>query len=425
MEDWAKTHKDNHIEEKLSSNSIYINTLIYLAEEICNKRADPAELTELCKILRKLYKKLSLLFENLTTLQNNQIIKENLEEFHVVLMEINKYSDNRDNIALWKNIKYIINITENLFNSFNRLKEKEKNIIPPSKSPLLNELIITAGEVIDGKLSINALKEKINFLKEFTESTKKQIYSLLNDPDTVTLLEESQKIRTNLYLYQEGLQEIDLYFQDGEKSHIEKGIDITKKATEELFSSLDILYEAADIVTKVICLRCGHKNSLHGDFCSLCHRVLPKAAPANSQKKETKMYEIKDFEYVITDNFNTLLEGVRQVEKKEISWEKFILILDSMEEKLQEVTYNFNLIEQKGLRVNEVFFFFMDSLGKIDYGIKTIKLYCKDKNSDHLDKGLNIIFEASKTLCDIQSVAVEAERELKRDSSAYNFKNWE
>jgi hypothetical protein len=408
--------------ENLYTDSIYINTLIKLAYDVIEHKKNAMELKELCKILEGLYGKLTILYKNLFFEISEEPVKEHLEEFYRVIQEISQCNEHRNDAVLKEHIDNIINITEILFESFKKLKERETKFPLYSKSPLLNELIISAREIIkehsiEDELKINSLKkislekglkEKIHFLIEFTEATEKQIYSL--DCDTVTLMKEYPLVRKNLSLFKEGLQETGLYFQNRHKNHIEKGLNMTTKAVDELFSSLDILYEASDIITKIICLKCSHKNSLHGDYCALCHTLLPKTVTS----KESELYEIKDFEYIITDNFNNLLEGARKIEDGEITDREFTDIMDSMKEKLEKARFNFNLIQNKAIIISEIFLYVQEQLKNIENGMKQMGLYVKSKKSEYLDKGLTVIFESSKILNEIQLLALEAEREIAR-----------
>ena len=400
---------------KLSyTDSIYINTLIKLSYDVIENKKSVIELKELCKILECLYRKLTLLHKNLFQKNSEEPVKELLEKFHKITGEISKYTEHRNNEILMNHIENIIAITDSLFESFK--KEKEEPLPVYSKSPLLNELIISSREITEEISSekgenVNSireidreksLEEKINFLIDFTEATERQIYSL--DCDTVTLIKEYHVIKKNLSLFKEGLQETDLYFQDRQKHHIERGINMASEAVDELFSSLALLYEASDIITKIICLKCGHKNSMHGSYCALCHTLLPGRLPSDEK------YEIKNFEYIITDNFNKLLEGAGQIENGEISDREFTDILDFMDEKLTGARFKFNLIENETIMVGDMFLYVEEYLKNIENGIKQMRLY-KEK-PEYLDKGLTVIFESSKILNEIQLLAVEAEREI-------------
>ncbi|MEQ8191552.1 MAG: hypothetical protein ABRQ39_26535 [Candidatus Eremiobacterota bacterium] len=417
--------KEFYTEEIPFTESIYINTLIKLACDVIENKKNIRELKELCNILECLCKKLIVLHENLFHIPPEEPVKEFLEQFYKIIQEINKYSEHKNNVILREDIKNIIAVTKTLFESLNKLKEKPLPVY--SKSPLLNELIIAAEEIINeipGEKLTSAmeapekegvkkfssknissekrLEEKINFLIEFTEATERQICSL--DCDTVTLVKEYPVIRENLSIFKEGLEETGLYFQDRQKEHIEKGIHMAAGAAENLFCSLGLLYEASDIITKIICLKCGHKNSSHGSYCAMCRTLLPGAVPSDEK------YEIKNFEYIITDNFNNLLEGARKIEYGEISDSEFIDILDSMEEKLAHSRFNFNLIQNKNGIIDEIFLYVEEYLKNIENGIKQMRLY-KEK-PEYLDKGLGAVFEASKILNEIQLLAIEAEREI-------------
>ncbi len=391
------------------TDSLYINTLIKLSYDIIEKKKSVLELIELCKILECLSRKLTILHKNLFQENSEEPVTELLEKFHKITGEISKYTEHRNNEVLREHIKHIITITDRLFKLFNKLKEKEVPVSSKySRSPLLNELIISARK-ITGEISSEeeiaqgkGLKEKLHFLIAFTEATERQIYSL--DCDTVTFVKEYPVIKKNLSLFKEGLHEACLYFQDRQKKHIEKGINMSAGATDKLFSSLALLYEASDIITKIICLKCGHKNSSHGSYCALCRTLLPGTLPSD------ETYEIKNFEYIITDNFNNLLEGARQIEAGAISDTEFTDILNSMEERLSRLRVKFNLIEHKAIKTGDMFLYVEEYLKNIEQGIKQMRLY-KEK-PEYLDKGLTVIFEASKIFNEIQSLAVEAEREI-------------
>ncbi|OQA19243.1 MAG: hypothetical protein BWY64_01013 [bacterium ADurb.Bin363] len=390
-----------------SSKSIYINTLIDITKNEINFK----ELSELCIILKRLYKKLILIYENLQIDKANKDtrkLREQLAYFHKLISNINKYPENKNKELLYQNINKIVTITEDLFYILTRMREKEKKITPPSKSPLMSELILAVKAVHKGELPYEALKEKINFLKEFIESTKKQIYPLSWNPDSVTFLEEYEKVLININLYQEGLN----YLKNRDKHHIEKGIDIILKATEKLFTSLGLLYESADIITKVICLRCGHKNSLYRDTCAICRSLLPKVAQTGTDGKHTETYEIKNFEYIITDNLKELMEVTKEIEDGKITKKDFNNILKEMEKKLKHVR---DELKGKNMKIiPEIYRLFKDSLKDMKHGIKIMKNYTKDENPDHLDTGLNEIFEASRKISTLQNLGIEAERELSR-----------
>ncbi|MEQ8171621.1 MAG: hypothetical protein ABRQ38_22215 [Candidatus Eremiobacterota bacterium] len=394
--------KNFYTEERPSTDSLYINTLIKLAYDLIENKKSVIELKKLCNILECLYRKLIIVHKNLFRKNSEEPVKDLLEEFHKITGEISKYTEHRNNKVLREDIENIITITEKLFESFKKLKEKEQQLPVYSKSPLLNELIISAREITEEIYPEKALEEKIHFLISFTEATERQIYSL--DCDTVTLIKEYPVIKNNFSLFKEGLQEACLYFQDRQKTHLKKGINMASEAVEELFSSLSLLYEASDIITKIICLKCGHKNSFHSSCCALCRTLLPERLPSEEK------YEIKNFEYIITDNFNNLLEGARQIEEGEIGEQEFTEILNSMEERLARFRVKCALIKNKAIIISNMFLYIEEYLTNIENGIKQMKLY-KEK-PEYLDKGLTVIFESSKIFNEIQLIAVEAEREI-------------
>jgi len=416
-----KKEENISLEDKLSSRSIFINVLFRVAVDICRGEEKDRELQELLNILDGLSRKMLLLYSNLRDFvsedKKSKItdLKDRLDDFAMGTVKLKKYFHHRDSSLLSSSVLHLYNTTESLFDFLSEFKEVNK-ITSLSPSPLIDELIIAASGVNEDMLPEKALLEKVIFLKDFLNTSRDQILTASSDPDSVTLIDEVPYILKRIDHLSKGLEEILFFFQNKDKKHIKKGIDIIQKDTTSLQNSLELLYDAANIISKVICLRCGHKNSLHADFCVLCRALLPKAAPRMILPERTEyVYETGDFCYILTENLNYLLDGVKDLEEGKISENEFVSILSFMAKKTCKVRDVLLEITAYGSEFSDILKeIFPPVFDGILYGIKTLETYLKDKKEENLDQGLTYIFEASRYLYYIQNIGIEAEKELER-----------
>lgn len=421
MENTDKKTNEFNPDKAFSSHSLYVNTLIDIVRNLRDDEEGEREFEEICKILESLSWKMLFLYENLKDFFSFSektdllYLKEKLEDFSICVVKVKDFVRHKNRLFLCKSLNELCEKTEDLFVFFSKTKREGRNPVFTG-SPFLNELILSVREVSEGRLPEEALSEKVRFLKGFIESTKEQIYNASGEIDSVTLYDELPEIFLNLDFHQKGLDEILLYTVNKDKKHLRKGMNFCLKATERLFSSLDLLYEAADIITKIICLKCGHKNSIHMDHCVICRSVLPKVAPKNiPSKQKDYVYESEDFCYMVTDNLNILLEGVSFMEEGKISPEEFFLILSFMEEKTSEAERKLDFKDFSGsIFLTDLRDIFNFAFNEIREGLKILSLYAEDRNKDYMDRGLTRIFEATRYFYYIQNVGLSAEKEQKK-----------
>lgn len=405
-------------EEDGTSYSVYINILLDTVRAICDGEDEEESLRDICFILKSLSEKMEVQLENLRCFipddcHSPEFLKLKLNDFFRQVNKIEEYFLHRKKSCLSYEAEVLAFITEEIFLLLEKLKDKSAEKKTFSLFPLLDEVILCAGDIEKGFFPDEALLEKLDFLEDFVTVTKEQILSLTGEPDSVTFMEEIPLVLDTLERLLYGLREFRKYLNCRDRKFIKSGTDITIKATTSLISSLDLLYEASGIISKIICLHCGGKNSLFFDRCFFCSSVLPKIFQDSSEIKNEEY--IVDFRYLLTSNLNYLLESVNDIERGEISGKDFLEKLAFVRNKIDHIKKNLiiNFTDEKG-KFSSAVYIFESIIDEIAGGIDLISRYPEERNSSYLDEGLTVIFESSKFFSYFQSLGIEAEKELLR-----------
>ena len=395
----------------LSSYSIYVNVLIDTVKAIVAGYEEEDNLREQFFLFKELYRKMRLLFENLKYFLPEEkkpfipLLNDRLEDFLNSINSLEGYFIKKDKALLCLSVQNICTVSDNLFSIFRELKGKEEKVF--CRSPLFNELLLILDKVEMENYPLEGLIEKLDFLEEFLVSTKNQIYLLTGEPDSVTFLEEVPKVLSNFDACQEGLGNIRKYTADKNRFHLRKGREIILKALKKLYFSLDILYDAAGIISKVICLNCGYKNKLSSTHCIFCGSLLPLITSDYGRREEEPFVSI-DFQYLLTDNLSSLVEAANGAENGEKSGEELRGEVVFFEEKLENIRCRVEAcIEDKA--VSHMADIFLALLNEMKTGVEELKCYFQREEKYFLDEGLNIIFDVSKVLLDFQALGEEAE----------------
>jgi hypothetical protein len=166
--------------------------------------------------------------------------------------------------------------TENLFAAFDILREEELKQESYSKSPLFNELIRIARGVARGAFPPEVLKDMLEMMRANWEKTYKD-FSIYKTQQiekyevkvAIPVLEDAYEACGN------GLQEIALFFEDGNPRHIEEGIALVKQSSEIMVASYELINKAIASANMRTCFHCGAESPVSEKFCVNCQAMFP------------------------------------------------------------------------------------------------------------------------------------------------------
>lgn len=264
-------------------------------------------------------------------------------------------------------------------------------------APVLRKLFSAGKAVCRGKISDEDFKKIVDEMNYRLDRTIKQFSGISNiKASTFTGREEAIKINKSFSLNKEGLEEIYRYFEDCDTDHILDGLDIIQIAVNGLRKSFLLLKDIEkdrDFLTD--------------------NPMLPKKHHRISCEQENSVELILGKEkYYTSPNLEKLRNEVRLLKDGKINKEKFSETLHWMENILLKakkqcknikLTYDneeseeIKLIEYASLSAEELFESYEEAL-------EEMKRYFVDNNSIHLDKGLQMAFEATQIIDDIQKL---------------------
>jgi len=177
-----------------TSYSVYINILLDTVRAICNGEDEEESLRDICFILKNLSEKMEIQLENLRYFipedcHSPELLNLKLNDFSWQVNKIEEYFLHRKKSCLSYEAQVLAGITEEIFVLLEGLKDKSPAEKKSSLFPLLDEVILCAGDIEEGILPDEALLEKLDFLEGFVAATKEQILSLTGEPDSVTFME--------------------------------------------------------------------------------------------------------------------------------------------------------------------------------------------------------------------------------------------
>lgn len=423
-----------------------VNNLIRVIQEL---KEDSGKVDDLRKHLDNLYQlhnNMLLTFDFLSKTQpptevsksRLPMIKENLIAFKEALDEIALYFEDNDFRHIDSGLDSLIYETDDLFESTDILKKDEEAIPSYSDSPMISELIRIGKGVADGLYEPETLKRRLDLCKTFHKESVDNLKDIMCEPfDTEESEQESPLIMESLDLMKEGLDEIEMFFQDDDEEHIFEGIELVRQAAEELSSSYKIIKSAVDKAENIgeekkekslkekICFKCGLKLKPQVKICPKCHIPIPDIKEDDPCEEDvTPVVDFAESKHtetpMMTPNVKRIYDTVTGFIEKKVSREKFIEDLNWLDGLLcqnEETLKKEKIPEFHNEREKEIYFhmkqLFETGIRESRDGISEMKIYLNDEDINHINKGIMMTIKGGEKLYQVQMVTKRIQQDGK------------
>lgn len=242
-----------------------------------------------------------------------------------------------------------------------------------TRSPQMNAVIEEAEKVLDGIGSIDALREKVTFLEQLiTQMQQVYNYEIKFQEKTEEFLKESYIIESSFQDLQKNVERIKKYFTKPKEAYLEEGVQGCIDDFHQLFESFDRLKE---------------------------------------QEKKRKIYSRSPFLNEVMRVADCVLRGTLPPETLKERLDNLIRIQDQFYQNFD----NMSPTEAERLIFEENRDKIKKSMKDMLEGLHEAKLYFKDFDPEHVERGMEKANEAADYLVDM-------EEKLKRAKEAPRVK---
>jgi hypothetical protein len=205
--------------------------------------------------------------------QVRPVIEKNFNALKDALRLVNRWFTEGRPEQLEKGCSAARQAVEALFESFEQLRQEEEKMPIFSSSPYVHELVRVALGVASGEFPAEALKEKLDWMRERWRTFRKDFEEWCRAPAESPAVEQLlPQARAPLDQMGQALDEMALYFADRKKEHLKKGCEGLIASSEKLISAHEKIVAAVSVVR---CPRCGAENPAGSRLCGSCSAVLP------------------------------------------------------------------------------------------------------------------------------------------------------
>lgn len=346
-------------------------------------------------------------------------IEENLKKLKEGIEETYRYFKNNDTRHILRGFKICRTTFEALFHSFDALKEEEEKRTPFSESPYQDELMRVGYGVMKGKIKPEAFRERLEMMKVFVKNFYDHFDTMEPNSYEREYYEQNMSaIKNALKAYRKALDEASYYFKDGDLYHIEKGLKMSKEASDELIIHQKELTKASEGPKVKICFRCGYENNMTSKFCTSCNAVLHVFGPELESTIELQMDRegtVKDFRHIRTQYTEKLVEAVSKVKEGSISNDAFAAILTELEQKALHAQREKAMLRvpEELLQADNAEFFegveqmMNTGIEEILEGIELLRRFLADRDETHLSFGLDTALSGTDKLYQVKLLSDE------------------
>ena len=282
------------------SRSPYFNDVIRAAREAAEDPAHPevhgrdladrlkfmAEFTEL--LARRFASSMKVRPKTALSRSAPPRVEKALLELKEALRDLQAWLQDRDSRRLPRGCTRGRAAVEDLFAVFEELRREEESFPVFSRSPFVQELVRVAMGVAKGEFPPEALKEKLDWMRERYKDFRKDFAAWSTAPrendDVDRLLPTAARALDRMGA---SLDEMARYLQDRNRDHLKVGCEALLQAGEVLVSVQDELLKAT-LPQGAACPRCSAPNEPGARACSACGATLPGVAGLPTQTMELR-----------------------------------------------------------------------------------------------------------------------------------------
>lgn len=362
-----------------------------------------------------------------------EILKEGYNKFIEGLEKLDEGVQDNNDLIIDDALEIIRISQQTMRDGYSRFRE-EMFLEKPTKSKWSNLIISTIDGFRKNIFPQDVLMENLTKYQEEMRSLRINVEGLLSIPhENPSIDEEAPRTEQALDLIDEGIDEVKMYFQDNNTSHLDTAVKKIIEGTDLLQESKEVYDDIGEREGKVGCLRCGHLNDPTANSCEKCNAMLPKmmtGAQSTFQVGEAGQIDSgREQEFVMTENVQKIVDACASVRDGLISFEEFDKTLKWMENNVAiqenmlasgQTTINVDsfapeereaAIQQKEL-IDDTMNLLREGIEDLRNGLETLRLFITDEDVEHLRTGLELIVESSIKVHKVEKISELAEKEI-------------
>ncbi|MCD4782368.1 MAG: hypothetical protein K8T10_00915 [Candidatus Eremiobacteraeota bacterium] len=400
-----------------------MNRVIEQAEKILEGVGNPDELhSKLIELdravnyLMQVFKQESK-FQEKTDFFNKEsdILKTKFEKLKHGIKRIFKYFKKPENRYIVEGVDKSIKAFEDLFASFDRLKEEESRRKVYSESPYLNDVIRISRCVKKGTLPAEVFKERLEMFLNIQLNLQANIENLHPTQDERPIFEENkEKVEENIKRAIEGLKLAKTYFITHMFESVEAGLEKARVAIDFLMKFEKKLKEAREAPKVKYCFRCSTENPRSVRFCINCNYNFPPLQMEEESTFDVRLEEggIKQIGHVMTQNLMKLYEVVDKMKTRSISVEKYLETVNwfkGLMLKAREDEKKIQPPETKGdSEAQEAFEQFKENfdigMKDVEDGVNRLLIFAETEDPNLLETGMESILRGGDRLYQVKMI---------------------
>ena len=265
----------------------------------------------------------------------------------------------------------------------------------------LRELMEIGKGVCRGIIPDEELEELLGYLREKLHGDLSYFDEIKEAHKNASFVIRELLVRIDraFKLYSEALDEIDKYFTDRDSDHILEGMDLAVSAVSRLYTSFLLLQEEA------------FEDEDEDDFFEEEIKKMDTAWKSKISEiipEDDNYYDTLDEEeeYYTNPNFERLKSEVELLKEGKINEERFSSTLKWMSSNLESGRKDFEDISspssEEDKYLDTVITNALDAFRIYEHGLREMEKFFSDKDFVHLDNGLDMAFEATQIIAQLQ-----------------------
>lgn len=342
-------------------------------------------------------------------------MREAFEMYQGNVSAILESADNPDLEKLKQMVRDLIR-TGLTFDEAARIKEFKGEMEGPTRSPMVNRLIVASDALRDGSTDMDTFLGITQELWDQLESLKFKYNAILRNPPSSSVVEEEASfLGDTIQNFEETLNLIYDFTDTENYELLDEGLERLKALIAELEQSITIFRDISEREGKTPCVRCGHYNEPGARICEKCRFVLP----IFSEKDHVGLDFVdgaglpkapeqeSDHEVVMTENVQKLFDAADGVTSGTVGRDEFEQALAWMERLLAEAYHSAVPVEAALSKTSdenarktmgELADLYVQGLEDFEVGLSFLRQFFADASPQAIQAGKQMIWQGMAKL---------------------------
>ncbi|MHB2020343.1 MAG: hypothetical protein ACYCW6_25685 [Candidatus Xenobia bacterium] len=343
-----------------------------------------------------------------------KLLLEGYRTFLTGMNEYESYARNGDRSHLDQGLELVRRSHEKMQEGYDAYRDL-KVTGGPTRSPLANTVINAAAGIKEGHFGDDMLHGALELLEPFFLDIRHQVETLAQVPtESAWIRDLLPKVEQAFTLHEEATAELHRWFEDHDTRHLDAGMATLTGAAGLIAELEDAFKQVGEREGKVFCIKCGAANDATHRVCSTCQAALPRPVGPVSTVAVEESGDAADDETVLTENIQRLYADSNAVAAGRMRPEDYVRTLEWMEGLLhaaEEASRTTPAPDELRER-------FQETIAEFRGGLAELFAFTQDGDTEHLQRGMDVIWGASRVMQQIQRTSTPASEEVIPSSGA-------